>query len=383
MVPERVTAACNIRPKTYGYLHEVTALRMPTRFDQSDSCDRSDAAIHSVRATPETIRWGHFDNAAEPVCRVESGDIVQLEGVTHHAGDAPSYMMDDAVRDIYEAIPPAERGPGSHIVTGPVYVKDAAPGDVLECRVLDLSPRLPHGSNLTASWGRLSEDFDGAEYVTVYEVDDRAGTAEAVFQYEYPGEYTQAGAVTDPEAVDRASVLDGVRVPARYHFGTAGVAPAESGPVDSVPPAVYGGNIDNRHFGVGTSMYYPVQVAGALFTAGDPHLAEGDGEISGTAIEAHLNGVFQFVVHEDLDVTTPTLETDSHWMTHAFDRDLDEAVREAALAMLDFLEANAGLAPPEAYSLLSVAADFHTTQVVNGEQGIHCKLPKAVLPPNR
>lgn len=348
--------------------------------DRRGSPETGPPAIHRVQASPETVNWGYFDRSEPPVCRVESGDIVELEGVTHHAGDAPEYMMDDAVSEIYQEIPPAERGPGSHIVTGPIYVEDAAPGDVLECRVLDLRPRLPYGSNLTASWGRLSEDFDGDEYVTIYEVDEGTATAEAVFQYEYPDEYTQAGTITDLDTVQKTTVLDGVRVPARYHFGTAGVAPAEPGPVDSVPPSVYGGNVDNRQFGVGTSMYYPVQVDGALFTAGDPHIAEGDGEISGTAIEAHLDGLFQFVLHKDLDVFTPTLETQSHWMTHAFDQDLDEAIRKAALEMLEFLEANMGLGLPEAYSLLSVAGDFHATQVVNGEQGMHCKLPKDIFP---
>lgn len=349
--------------------------------DGGESPTSGAPAIHSVQASPETVNWGYFDNNAEPVCRVKSGDIVELEGITHHAGDAPEYMMDETVREIYEEIPPAERGPGSHIITGPIYIEDAAPGDVLECRVLDLHPRLPFGSNLTASWGRLSEDFDGDEYVTIYRVDEATETAEAVFQYEYPDEYTQAGTITDLDTVEKMSVLDGVHVPARYHFGTAGVAPSESGPVDSVPPAVYGGNVDNRQFGVGTSMYYPVRVEGALFAAGDPHIAEGDGEISGTAIEAHLDGLFQFVLHKDLDISTPTLETSSHWMTHAFDQNLDEAMRKAAMEMLEFLEANMGLAPPEAYSLLSVSGDFHATQVVNGEQGIHCKLPKDIFSP--
>lgn len=349
--------------------------------DRGESNGGVEPAIHSIQASPEKVNWGYFDNTETPVCRIESGDIVELEGITHHAGDAPDYMMDEAVREIYEEIPPDERGPGSHIVTGPIHVEDAALGDVLECRVLDLRPRLPYGSNLTADWGRLSAEFE--EYVTIYEVDDGMETAEALFQYEYPGEYTQPGSITKPDAVDRSSVLEGVRVPASYHFGTAGVAPAEQGQVDSVPPSVYGGNVDNRHFGVGTSMYYPVQVEGALFTAGDPHLAEGDGEISGTAIEGHLNGVFQFVLHKDMEISTPTLETDSEWMIHAFDQDLDEAVRKSALESVAFLESNLGLSPPEAYSLLSVVADFHTTQVVNGEQGVHCRLPKDIFQPHR
>lgn len=337
--------------------------------------------IHSIPASPETVNWGYFDNTETPVCRIESGDVVELEGITHHAGDAPDYMMDETVKKIYEEIPLAERGPGSHIVTGPVYVEGAAPGDVLECRVLDLRPRLPYGSNFTAGWGCLSADFDGEGYVTIYEVDEGTETTKAMFQYEYPIEYDQAGLVTDPDAVDRASVLDGVRVPARYHFGTAGVAPAEQGRIDSVPPSIYGGNVDNRHFGVGTSMYYPIQVEGARFTAGDPHFAEGDGEISGTAIEGHLNGILQFVLHKDIQISTPILETSSQWIIHAFDEDLDEAVHKAALESVAFLESIMDLSPPEAYSLLSVAADFHITQVVNGEQGVHCKLPKDIFQP--
>lgn len=349
----------------------------------ADSSGTSDPAFHKIRASPETVNWGYFDRDEDPVCRVESGDVVRLETITHHAGDAPDYLMDDTVREIYEAIPPEERGPGVHIVTGPIHVEGAEPGDVLECRILDLEPRLPFGSNRCANWGLLHDDFGGEEYVTIYEVESTTHTAEAVFQYEHPGEQGAPGAIIDPDSVDRYSVLEDVRVPARYHFGTAGVAPAESGKVDSVPPSVYGGNVDNRHFNVGTSMYYPVQVDGALFTAGDSHIAEGDGEISGTAIEAHMDAVVQFVVRDDLDIATPTLETDSHWMTHAFDSDLDEAIRKAALEMVDFLEANMDLTRPEAYSLLSVAGDCHATQVVNGERGMHCKLPKDIFPPNR
>ncbi len=149
-----------------------------------------------------------------------------------------------------------------------------------------------------------------------------------------------------------------------------------------MPPDIYGGNVDNRNFNVGTSMYYPVQVEGGLFTAGDSHIAEGDGEISGTAIEAHVDAVVQFFIRDDLDITTPVLETDSHWMVHAFDEDLDGANRKAALETVRFLENNKGLSKTEAHSLLSVAADFQTTQVVNGVKGMHSKLPKGMFPPD-
>ncbi|MES3517063.1 MAG: acetamidase/formamidase family protein [Natronomonas sp.] len=340
-----------------------------------------DPDTHEVKATPETVNWGFFDNSQEPVCRVESGDIVRIETVSHHAGDAPDYMMDEGVREIYEEIDQEDRGPGVHIVTGPIHIEGAEPGDVLECRILNLEPRLPYGSNVSANWGLLYDDFEETEYVTIYEVDQETHTAQACFQYEYPGLYDTPGRIIDPESVERESVLEDIRVPVRYHFGTAGVAPAEDGQIDSVPPAVYGGNIDNRNFNVGTSMYYPVQVPGGLFTAGDSHIAEGDGEISGTAIEAHVDAVVQFFIRDDLEVTSPVLETNDHWMTHAFDADLDEATRKATLEMITFLEENKGLSESEAYSLLSVAGDVQSTQVVNGQKGMHCKIPKDIFPP--
>lgn len=338
-------------------------------------------AFHEVRATPETVNWGYFDRSTEPVRRVAPGDLVRIETASHHAGDAPDYMMDDGIREIYRSIDPEDRGPGVHIVTGPIHVEGAEPGDVLECRILDLRPRLPYGINVSANWGLLYDDFEQTEYVTLYEVDERTGMARARFQYEFPGTYDGPGPIVDPDSVDRRPVLDDVRIPVRYHFGTAGVAPASPGKVDSVPPAVYGGNVDNRHFNVGSSMYYPVQVEGGLFTAGDSHIAEGDGEISGTAIEAHVDALVQFFVRDDLTVETPTLETPTHWMTHAFEESLDEAIRSAALEMIDFLTNNEGLSRREAYSLLSVAGDFHATQVVNGERGMHCMVRKDLFPP--
>lgn len=352
------------------------SLNRPT----SPSSYAEDVELHKLEATPETVNWGFFDSSLDPVCRIESGDIVRMETISHHAGDAPDYMMDDGVREIYESIPHEDRGPGVHIVTGPIHVEGAEPGDVLECRILDLEPRLPYGSNVSANWGLLYEEFNEEEYVTLYEVDPATHTAEAVFQYEFPGAYDETGAIIDPDSVDRAPVLDDIRVPVQYHFGTAGVAPGEAGKIDSVPPNIYGGNVDNRHFNVGTSMYYPVQVEGGLFTAGDSHIAEGDGEISGTAIEAHVDATVQFVVRDDIDLECPVLETTEHVITHAFDADLDEAIREAAINMIDFLQDNRSLSRPEAYSLLSVAGDFHTTQVVNGEKGMHCKLPKDIFP---
>ncbi|MFB6079762.1 MAG: acetamidase/formamidase family protein [Haloferacaceae archaeon] len=269
--------------------------------------------IHEVEATPDTVQWGYFDNSADPVCHVESGDIVKIETITHQAGDAPDYLMDDKTREIYETIDMDDRGPGVHIVTGPVHVEGAEPGDVLECRVLDLKPRLPYGVNLSANWGMLYDDYDEREYVTIYEADRKTGTAKAVFQYEFPGTYDEIGPMVDPDSVDRQPVLEDVRVPLRYHFGTAGVAPAEDGKIDTVPPSTFGGNMDDRRFNIGTSMYYPVHVDGALFTAGDSHMTQGDGEVSGTAIEASLDGIVQLFLRDDVELSrNPVLETSTH-----------------------------------------------------------------------
>jgi len=339
--------------------------------------------LHQLRAAPETVKWGFLSNLLEPVLRVKSGDIVYLETISHHAGDAAEFMMDGRIKEIYDAIPIEERGPGVHILTGPIYVEGAQPGDVLECRILNLRARLPYGINFAANWGLLYEDFSETEYVTLFEVDEKTNTAQAVFYYKFPGILDKPGPITHLEARKKHPILRGVRVPLKYHFGTAGVVPKQKGIIDSVPPGIFGGNIDNRDFNVGTSMYYPVQVEGALFVAGDPHLAQGHGEIAGTAIEGHLNATIQLLVRDNIKINNPVLETPTHWITHAFDKDLNEGIRLAAMEMIEFLVNNWELSEIEAYTLLSVAGDFSITQVVNQEQGIHCSLRKDVLPSRR
>ena len=330
--------------------------------------------LHVLKATPETVQWGYFDRKTSPVLHVRSGDIVAIESLTHHAGDAPDLMMDDAIKHVYDTIPFAERGPGVHLVTGPVYVQGAEVGDVLECRVLDLTPRLLYGSNFEANWGLLYEEFDRKEHVVIWEADTRLGVAYAAFQYPFPGKLEIPGTITSPASITRAHALSNISVPLRLHLGTAGVAPALDGRISTIPPGNFGGNVDNRWFGPGTSMFYPVLNDGALFWCGDSHFAEGDGEISGTAIEGHLNATIQLTVHKDLHIHNPVLETRDAWMCHAFDRDLNEAMRLAALEAIDFLVNRENLTRQEAYSLLSVAGDFHVTQVVDDVKGIHVVL---------
>lgn len=339
--------------------------------------------VHIVKPTPETITWGYFDKSREPVCAVDSGDAVLFEVFTHHAGDAPDYMMDDEIRHLYDAVKMECRGPGCHPMSGMVYINGVKPGDVVECRVLDLSirPTTPYGINFQANWGLLYDTLGKEEHVTLYKIDEETASAEAVFTYKYPGFLgTKTGPITPPESVDRKPTLEGVRFPLKYHIGTAAMAPDIDGKINTIPPGVFGGNMDQRNWNVGSSMYLPAQVAGGMFTVGDCHGSEGDGEVSGTAIEVNMNCLVQLIVRDDIKINNPVLETATHWFTHGFNPDLDEAARIATFEMVNFLEANKGLTKMEAYSLISVAGDVNITQLVDQEKGVHCSIRKDYFP---
>ena len=338
--------------------------------------------IHELRATPATCFWGFFDASLPPVLRVRSGDLVRIETLTHQAGDAPDLMMDDGVRAVYDAIPIATRGPGVHVMTGPIHVEDAQPGDTLEVRVLSMEPRLPYGTNIAAWWGHLYDDF-GKERITIYKIDAASGLARAAFAFDYKttARYEQPGIIVPPDHGARQAALADVVVPLRPHFGVGGVAPREPGRINSIPPGAFGGNIDNWRFGPGAAMHYPVFHPGALCYLGDPHMAEGDAELSGTAIESSANSVIQLTVRKDLRLTSPMLETPTHWITHGFDEDLDKAMKAAARALLSLLVDHKGLSRDDAYSLISVAGDFGVTQVVDQKQGVHGMIAKNLFVP--
>jgi len=259
-------------------------------------------------------------------------------------------------------------------------VEGAKPGDILEVRYLNMTPRCAYGSNLAANWGYLYKEFGEKERVTIYQLDANANHAEALYAYDFPGKYLTPGTVTHCPVCDRQPALKGVRVPARPHLGTAGVAPDISGRVSTIPPGLHGGNIDNWRIGAGATMYYPVQVDGGLFSIGDPHVSQGDGELSGTAIEASLNVLFQIVLRKDFTIPSPLLETPKYWIVHGFNEDLNVAMRDASLEMLGLLTDHVGLSRNDAYSLMSVATDFAVTQVVDGRQGVHVRVPRSIFP---
>ncbi|MGD9704291.1 MAG: acetamidase/formamidase family protein [Acidimicrobiia bacterium] len=344
-------------------------------------------AVHTLRATAETCYWGYIDRDQPPCLVVDDGDIVGIETVTHHAGDAPDLLMDDGVRALWDAIGEDRRGPGVHILTGPIEVRGAEPGDTLCVRIIEMSPRLPYGSNCAAHWGLLYDTF-GKERITIYGLDtagvepaEFSPVARPLFGFDFTARplYDLPGVISAPDESARQRFGRDVAVPVRPHFGVMGVAPADAGRHSSIPPGFFGGNVDQWRLGPGTTMCYPVFVPGANLYVGDPHFAQGDGEICGTAIEASLNATIQVSIRKGFGATTPFLETPTHWFTHGFGASLDEAMRGAGEQMLWFMEHHLGLSADEAYSLASVAVDLGVTQVVDGVLGCHAGFDRSIV----
>ena len=343
----------------------------------------SDVA-YTLAATPDTCYWGYLDAAQPPALKVESGAVIDIEAVTHHSGDAADLMMDDGVRAIWDAIDPADRTPGVHIMTGPIDVVGAEPGGSLLVRILAMQPRVRYGSNCAANWGLLYDTF-GKERITIYELDGSDGgfgaTASPLYGYDFTEReiYDIPGVISDPATDQRSPFSVPVAVPVRPHFGVMGVAPPGGERRSSIPPGVFGGNVDNWRLGPGAAMVYPVFREGAGLYVGDPHFAQGDGEICGTAIEASINARIQVFAIPDLAVTAPVLLHGTSWVAHGFGDTLDEAMRMSAEQMLWALTDRIGLTADDAYSLCSVGVDFGVTQVVDGTVGCHAILDTSIF----
>ncbi|WP_423820589.1 acetamidase/formamidase family protein [Salinisphaera sp. SPP-AMP-43] len=408
---------------------------------------------HYLPATVDTVHWGVFSKNFKPALTVDSGDLATIEVLTHQAGDDYDRMIkgDSAVEQVYhwtkdgknvdrrgagpmDAPNGAGAGWGVHICTGPVYVRDAEPGDVLEVRILDMYPRpsgnldyqgKTYGTNLAAWWGYqyhdLIEEPKPREVVTIYELDANGHEdfARPVYNYRWlpmsdpsgvrHDTYDYPGLIADHSQLQKNhDIMPGVRIPIRPHFGTIGLAPAESDLVNSIPPSYTGGNIDDWRAGKGSTIYFPVSVKGAYFSVGDSHAAQGDSECCGTAIECSFTGVFQFKLHKKdalpgtkLEALQwPLLETKDEWVIHGFsypnylahfgskpedqqavfkNSSVDRAMRDAFRKMRAFLMHTQGLSEDEAISLMSVAVDFSVTQVVDGNWGVHASLPKRIF----
>lgn len=408
---------------------------------------------HFLPANAETVHWGYFSKLLKPRVEVDSGDFVTIETLTHHANDDASRMVsgDPGAESVYhwdadrKGVDRRGAGPmdaslfgrgageglGVHICTGPVYVRGAEPGDILEVRIVDVKPRpsanpehagKSFGSNAAAWWGFHYKDMltgDPREVITIYELDAHGDKnwAKAVYNFQWTPQTDPFGVVHEiidypGVPVDHSTVkenhgiLKGVRVPIRPHFGTLGLAPKEADMVDSIPPSYTGGNIDDWRIGKGATMYYPVSVEGALLSVGDPHASQGDGELCGTAIECSLTGTFQLILHKKADIADtslskldyPLLETQDEWVLHGFSypnyladlgtqaqsdiyskSSIDLAMRDAFRKMRRFLMDTKGLSEDEAISLMSVAVDFGITQVVDGNWGVHAIIEKGIF----
>ena len=316
--------------------------------------DAATARTHLLPSRPETIHWGFFDGGIEPVLTIDSGDRVVVESVSGNAEWMPpqagGFEVLPELRDIHQRV---KRGTGNHILTGPIFVRGAAVGDVLEVRIFDIELRQNWGYNLFRAYGgTLPEDFP---YYRIIHV-----------------------------ALDRQSNMailpSGLKVPMRPFFGQLAVAPPKSfGRQNSKEPREFGGNIDCKELTAGSTIYLPVWNEGALFSTGDGHAAQGDGEVNGTAIETALKGTFEFRVRKDLGWRLPRAETATHLITFGLDPDLDHAARQALREMIDWITALTGVSREEAYSLSSFAVDLHVTQTVNNVKGVHAMIDRSIV----
>jgi acetamidase/formamidase len=310
---------------------------------------------HRLDAAPETVHWGYFDAALQPLITVEPGDEVVISTVSGPASAMPStesgLTVPAALPAIHAKVQPKLNGP--HIMTGPVAVRGAKAGQVLEVRIKAIDLHYDWGYNaIRPLAGALPDDFERARLIHI--------------------------------PLDRARMVGrlpwGHELALKPFFGVMVVAPPPAwGPVASPPPRRNGGNMDNKELVAGTTLYLPIHVDGALFSVGDGHGVQGDGEVCITAIETGLIGTFELHLRDDMGLEWPMAETPTHVMTMAFDPDLDDAVVIALRDMIKLICARTGISREDAYTLCSLAADLRVTQVVNGAKGIHVMLDKAHL----
>ncbi|WP_347278142.1 acetamidase/formamidase family protein [Leptolyngbya sp. FACHB-541] len=332
---------------------------------------------YEVLSTPENVIWGElFKPDSEPILRVQSGDRLVMQTVSHEGiladqGDTIEFLTgsgiaeSDILPDQLQIKAEVEKtGPGPHVITGPIYVEGAEPGDVLEIKTLNIDYRVPYGV-----------------------ISNRHGRGSL------PGEYPENGEpiYTKVIPIDRendigifkpTNGLPNLNIPLKPFMGLMGVVPADpEDAVNSVPPGLYGGNVDIKLLGVGSSLYLPVQVPGALFYSGDPHCAQGNGEVALTAIECSLTPTFELIVHKGMTLEAPVGETEDAWIAVGLDQDLDEAMKKSVREYLRIVNEEYGLTKPDALLFGSAAIDFEVSQVVDIVKGIHGVIPKELFAP--
>ena len=309
-------------------------------------------ADHHLKASVETCHWGFFDAALPPALTIKSGDKVTIDTVTGEVAHLPppGFHVPPELHDIHAR---SERMTPGHILTGPVAIDGAKPGQVLEVRVLDIKLRQDWGFNLIMPlFGTLPYDFEQARTVNI------------------------------PLDLDRnvGRMPWGLELPLHPFFGVMGVAPPPGWRrITSLIPRAHAGNLDNKELGPGATLYLPIFVEGAMFSCGDGHGAQGDGEVCVTAIETALEGTFEFVLRSDLALAYPRAETATHYITMYMDPDLDQCAVMALRDMIAWICERTALSREDAYMLCSLAADLRVTQTVNGSKGIHVMLAKSLI----
>lgn len=315
-------------------------------------------AHHTLKANCQTVHVGGFSPQLAPALIINSGDSIDVETYSgfYVYDQAPPEFLTPEFLEICQHLPVERKvGPGPHLLTGPIYVSGAEPGDVLEVKLDSISPRLPIGFNaIRPGWGALPDQFTEHRLRFIALDLDRSIA-------EFP-----------PQS--------GIQIPLQPFFGILGVATAEPNR-SSIPPGNYGGNLDNKELCPGSRVFLPIFVPGALFSIGDGHSVQGDGEVDVTALETSMNGAITLELHKDLQLTAPLAETPTDWITMGFGQTLDAAMELALKQMIGLIERFVGLSAEEAYVLCSLTVDFHITQAVNSPQkGVHGMLPKSVLP---
>jgi acetamidase/formamidase len=313
---------------------------------------------HRLEATPATVAYGYYWAEAAPVLRIASGDIVDVDTLLTNnptglaRAGVPDARIQASLKAIVSEVTGDRKGPGGHILTGPVFVEGAEPGDVLEVKILSIDLALDYGYNGCA--GYLPDNCEKDVPAKIIPLNKQKMTAEF-----------------EP----------GIVIPLHPFFGSMGVAPApEAGRVSSGPPGRHAGNLDNRELVAGSTLYIPIFAPGALFEIGDGHVAQGDGEVDQTAIETSLRARIQLTVRKDMKLTWPRAETATDYISMATDPDLATATKGAIQEMIDFLVAEKKLTRHKAYQLTSIAGNVAITQLVDKPNlGVHVRLPKSIF----
>jgi acetamidase/formamidase len=321
--------------------------------------DPGGSRVHIVESTKETVQLGVFDETLAPIVTIESGDRLSFPNTwSHFLNEMQPGVSIDTLAQLRRSNP----GKGPHSIIGPIAVKDAEPGDVLEVQYERLRP---------FDWG------------AVFNNPGSLGTG--LLPQDFP--QGQVKYLPLDLARQHARFAPEISVPLKPFQGTLGVAPPDGffpplrpGVTNSVPPGPHGGNLDLSELCQGSVLYLPVWKKGALIYTGDSHAVQGDGEISLTALETRMREVrIRVVLHKQKKFSWPIAETAAHWIIVGLDKDLNKAMTLAARNAIAFLSSRAGLTPHDAYALCSIAVSFRVTQVVDIVRGVHAMIPKSLF----